>query len=61
MTGNRFEKGHRLRLVPGDRFFPHFSRNLQNGEPEAMSSAMRKATITVHGGPASQIVLALLP
>jgi putative CocE/NonD family hydrolase len=60
-TGNLFRKGHRLRVVLCGSFFPGFSRNLQTGEPEATSSAMRKATITVHGGPASRIVLPLVP
>jgi uncharacterized protein len=60
-TGNLFRKGHRLRVVLCGSFFPGFSRNLQTGEPEAASSAMRKATITVHGGPSSRIVLPLVP
>jgi predicted acyl esterase len=60
-TGNLFRKGHRLRAVLCGSFFPGFSRNLQTGEPEATSSAMRKATITVHGGPSSRLVLPLVP
>jgi putative CocE/NonD family hydrolase len=60
-TGNLFRKGHRLRAVICGSFFPGFSRNLQTGEPEATSSAMRKATITVQGGPSSRLVLPLVP
>ncbi len=60
-TGNLFRKGHRLRVVLCGSFFPGFSRNLQTGEPEATSAAMRKATITVHGGPSSRLVLPLVP
>jgi putative CocE/NonD family hydrolase len=60
-TGNLFRRGHRLRVVLCGSFFPGFSRNLQTGEPEATSAAMRKATITVHGGPSSRIVLPRVP
>ena len=34
LTGNLFEKGHRLRLVVASTFFPHYSRNLHTGELE---------------------------
>jgi uncharacterized protein len=58
ITGNLFRKGHRLRALLCGSFFPAFSRNLQTGELEATSSAMRKATITVHGG---RLVLPVVP
>jgi predicted acyl esterase len=48
MTGNRFEKGHRLRLVACTAFFPHFSRNLHTGELETVSASARKAEIRIH-------------
>ena len=48
MTGNTFRKGHRLRLVIGGTFFPHFSRNLQTGASEVDSAVSRPDRITVH-------------
>ncbi len=44
---NRFLAGHRLRVQISGEFFPHFSRNLHTGEPDAESPAMRAATITI--------------
>jgi putative CocE/NonD family hydrolase len=58
ITGNLFRKGHRLRALLCGSFFPGFSRNLQTGELEMTSSAMRKARITVHGG---RLVLPVVP
>ncbi len=61
VTGNLFRKGHRVRVVLAGSFFPAFSRNLQTGELEATSSVTRKATINVHCGPGSRIVLPMVP
>ncbi len=47
-TGNRFQKGHRIRVVVTTAFFPAFSRNLHTGELETVSSAMRSARVTIH-------------
>jgi putative CocE/NonD family hydrolase len=47
MTGNRFARGHRLRLVLTSAFHPHFSRNLHTGEDEAISSRSRPAKLDV--------------
>jgi putative CocE/NonD family hydrolase len=47
VTANRFLTGHRLRVQISGEFFPHFSRNLHTGEPDADSAAMRTATITI--------------
>jgi uncharacterized protein len=58
VTGNLFRKGHRLRALLCGSFFPAFSRNLQTGELETTSSAMRKARITLHGG---RLVLPVVP
>jgi putative CocE/NonD family hydrolase len=58
ITGNLFRKGHRLRALLCGSFFPGFSRNLQTGELEMTSSAMRKARITIHGG---RLVLPVVP
>jgi putative CocE/NonD family hydrolase len=62
-TGNAFGKGNRIRVVLCGSFLPHFSRNLQTGEPEARSSRMRPATIRIHHDAAhpSRIVLPLMP
>jgi putative CocE/NonD family hydrolase len=50
LTGNVFQKGHRIRVQVSGSFFPNFSRNLQSGELEAVSSRMQKATIRVYTG-----------
>jgi putative CocE/NonD family hydrolase len=62
-TGNRFLKGHRLRVVLTPEFSPHFSRNLHSGERETTSADMRKARITIHHGSdhPSRLVLPVLP
>lgn len=60
-TGNLFRKGHRIRVVLAGSFFPAFSRNLQTGELETTSAAMRKAKVDVHCGTGSRIVLPLVP
>ena len=51
VTGNNFKKGHRLRLYALASWFPTYSRNLQTGKSETVSSEMRKATITIHHSP----------
>lgn len=48
ITSNVFQKGHKLRVQISGSFFPNFSRNLQNGELEAKSAKMQKATIRVY-------------
>jgi hypothetical protein len=62
-TGNRFARGHRLRVVLTPEFFPHFSRNLHTGERETTSARMRKARITIHHDARnpSRLVLPVLP
>ena len=47
-TGNRFAKGHRIRIVLSPEFYPDFSRNLHTGERETVSATMRTATLTIH-------------
>jgi len=63
MTGNRFERGHRLRVVLTSSFLPHFSRNLNTGEDEAVSARARPARVTIHfdAERPSRIVLPVLP
>jgi putative CocE/NonD family hydrolase len=62
-TGNRFAKGHRLRIVLSPQFYPDFSRNLQTGERETVSAATRKATLTIHHDAKhpSRLVLPVVP
>ena len=59
MTSMRFAKGHRIRAQISASFAPHLSRNLQSGESEVASSAVRIAAITIHheAGHASRFVL----
>ena len=47
-NGNMFLKGHRLRLCLTASWYPIYSRNLQAGELESVSSVMQPATITIH-------------
>ena len=51
LTSNVFKAGHRIRLQVSGAFFPHFSRNLQTGESEATSSALRAGHIRIHHDP----------
>ncbi len=62
-TGNLFGKGHRVRIVVCGSFMPHFSRNLQTGESEAVSAKSRPATLRIHhdGAHPSRIVLPVVP
>ena len=61
-TGNLFAKGHRIRIVVCGSFMPHFSRNLQTGESEAVSAKSRPATLRIHHDAAhpSRLVLPVL-
>jgi putative CocE/NonD family hydrolase len=63
MTGNRFPRGHRLRVVLTPAFAPHFSRNLQTGESEITSKHLRPAKLTVHfdAQRKSRLVLPVVP
>jgi putative CocE/NonD family hydrolase len=62
VTANLFKKGHRIRVQLSGTFFPNFSRNLQNGELEALSANGVKATIRVYHDKSrpSHIVLPLV-
>ena len=50
LTGNRFLKGHRIRVQLSAAFFPWFSRNLNTGESEVSASESRPAMVTIHQG-----------
>ncbi len=62
LTANTFHKGDRIRAIVCASWFPGLTRNLQTGQSEATSSAMRKARITLHHDAehASRIVLPVL-
>lgn len=62
-TGNRFARGHRIRVVLLPEFFPHFSRNLHTGLRETVSKEMRSATLTIHHDASnpSRLVLPVVP
>ena len=48
VTSNVFRAGHRIRMQISGAFFPHFSRNLQTGESEVTSSAIRVAHVRIY-------------
>jgi len=48
LTGNLFQRGHRVRLILATAFVPHFSRNLHTGALETESAELRTARITIH-------------
>lgn len=50
MTGNRFVKGHRVRVALMASFAPNMSWNLHTGALEFDSATTARARITVHGG-----------
>ncbi len=50
MTGNRFRRGHRIRVAVMASFAPNMSWNLHTGDLEFVSAATAKARLTVHAG-----------
>jgi uncharacterized protein len=63
LTSNSFRAGHQIRIQISGAFFPHFSRNLQSGESEMTSSAMRPARVRIYHDPdhRSHIELPVIP
>ena len=63
LTSNLFRKGHRIRVQVSGAFMPHFSRNLQTGKSEVITSAMQVGHIRIHddAGHVSRIVLPVIP
>ncbi|MEZ4586597.1 MAG: CocE/NonD family hydrolase [Gemmatimonadales bacterium] len=63
LTGNRFDRGHRIRIVITPSFMPHYGVNLHTGELETRSAEWRTATLRVRTGGAhpSRIVLPVVP
>jgi predicted acyl esterase len=62
-TGNVFKAGHKIRVQISASFFPDFSRNLQSGELETISSKMRTANIRIYHDRQhpSRVILPVLP
>ena len=50
MTGNRFLKGHRVRIAVMAAFAPNMSWNLHTGRLEFDSAETTTARVTVHAG-----------
>jgi uncharacterized protein len=48
VTGNVFQKGHRIRIEISSSNFPRFDRNPNTGGPVADATELRKATQTVY-------------
>jgi putative CocE/NonD family hydrolase len=48
VTGNVFQKGHRIRMEISSSNFPRFDRNPNTGEPIADATELRKASQTVY-------------
>ena len=48
VTGNVFQKGHRIRIEISSSNFPRFDRNPNTGAPVADATELRKATQTVY-------------
>ena len=48
LSSNTFLKNHRIRLQVSGAFYPHFSRNLQTGQSEIVSSDSQVGHIVIH-------------
>ena len=48
LTSNTFLKGHKIRVQLSGAFYPHFSRNLQTGKSEIVSSQSQVGHLTIH-------------
>ncbi len=51
LTSNVFRAGHQIRIQISGAFFPHFSRNLQTGESEIISSEMCPGHVRIYHDP----------
>ena len=62
-TGNRFRKGHRIRLDVTSSAFPLFARNLNTGRNNQTTTEMVVAEQTVFHGPShpSRLILPVVP
>lgn len=59
MTGNRFAKGHRVRIALMASFAPNMAWNLHTGGLEFDSKATARARVTIHAGGATPSRLVL--
>jgi uncharacterized protein len=48
LTSNTFLKGHRIRVQLSGAFYPHFSRNLQTGKSEIVSSESQLGHLKIY-------------
>jgi putative CocE/NonD family hydrolase len=48
VTGNVFQKGHRIRMEISSSNFPRFDRNPNTGEPVADATVLRRASQTIY-------------
>jgi putative CocE/NonD family hydrolase len=63
LTSNTFLAGHRIRVQISGAFFPHFSRNLQTGNPEVTTSSTFPCVVKIFHSKKypSRIVLPVIP
>lgn len=63
VTGNRFKKGHRIRLEVSSSNFPLYDRNLNTGHPLGQDAEIRPAHQTIHHSRAypSSLMLPVIP
>ena len=63
LTSNTFLKGHKIRVQLSGAFYPHFSRNLQTGESEIVSSRSQVAHLKIYHDALhpSRILLPVIP
>ncbi len=63
LTSNTFLKGHKIRVQLSGAFYPHFSRNLQTGKSEIVSSQSQVGYLKIHhdGEHPSRIRLPVVP
>lgn len=63
LTSNTFLAGHRIRIQISGAFHPHFSRNLQTGESEIISSRTQLGHIRIYhdADHPSRVILPVIP
>ncbi len=63
LTSNTFLKGHKIRAQISGSFYPHFSRNLQTGKSEIVSSKSQVGRLRIYHDAehASGILLPVIP
>ncbi len=63
LTSNTFLKGHKIRVQLSGAFYPHFSRNLQTGKSEIVSSQSQVGLLKIYHDAEhpSRILLPIIP